>query len=173
MGKMSGLFAASKLNTNSLYYKFYQYSLHEGGILKKKSRLFVWDCQVLIFYRGIQIASCRKSWFWIGVMTESTDIECLIQDQAFSQSCDLAPPPPPFPSVSLTGNTQEDWERETTCLRERGWGRSQIIRRGEKPGPLYIVQYRYSVVNYYLSAVLPQKIMLGSHKPTVKSIFFS
>ncbi len=34
-----------------------------------------------------------------------------------------APPPPnSLPSVSSTGDTQEDWERETTCWRERGGG---------------------------------------------------
>ncbi len=49
-----------------------------------------------------------------------------IEDQAFSRSYDLAPSPPlpPFPSVSLEGDTEEDWEREATCLQER--------REGEK-----------------------------------------
>ncbi len=47
----------------------------------------------------------------------------------FCYSYSLYPPPL---SVSTTGDTQEDWERETTCWRERGWwGRSQIIRQGE------------------------------------------
>jgi hypothetical protein len=32
------------------------------------------------------------------------------------------PPSPPLPSVSSTGETQEDGERETTCRRERGEG---------------------------------------------------
>ncbi len=38
-------------------------------------------------------------------------------------------PPPLLPSVCLTGDTQEDWERETTFWQERGegWWRSQII----------------------------------------------
>ncbi len=31
-------------------------------------------------------------------------------------------PPPPLPSVSSTGGTQEDWERETTCWRQREEG---------------------------------------------------
>ncbi len=38
---------------------------------------------------------------------------------------------PPLPlSVSSTGNTHEDWERESAFWRERGrgWGRSQIIQ---------------------------------------------
>ncbi len=64
--------------------------------------------------------------------------EWFIESQAFSRSYDSAPRPPPphFPVsnwVSSTGDTQEDWERETNCWRERGrgWGRSQIIRRRE------------------------------------------
>ncbi len=32
----------------------------------------------------------------------------------------LSHPPPPVPLESSTGDTQEDWERETTCWRERG-----------------------------------------------------
>ncbi len=40
-----------------------------------------------------------------------------------------------LPSISSTGDTQEDWERETACWREgggiRGWGRSRIIRPWE------------------------------------------
>ncbi len=45
----------------------------------------------------------------------------------------LSFPPPPLPSVSWTGDTQEDWEGETTGWRERegGGGRSQIIRQRE------------------------------------------
>ncbi len=30
--------------------------------------------------------------------------------------------PPPFQSVSSTGDIQEDWDRETACLREKGEG---------------------------------------------------
>ncbi len=51
--------------------------------------------------------------------------------QAFSLSYDSAPRPPP-PPVSSTSDTQEGWERETTCSRERGgWARSRIIRPQE------------------------------------------
>jgi len=32
------------------------------------------------------------------------------------------PPSPPLPSVSQTGDTQDDWERETSCWRERREG---------------------------------------------------
>ncbi len=42
------------------------------------------------------------------------------------------------PWLSSTGDTQEDWEWETTCWRESGgreWGRSQNIR-GREPSPL-------------------------------------
>jgi hypothetical protein len=62
------------------------------------------------------------------------NIEWFIEGQAFSRSYDLAPrpPPPPLPSTSSTGETQENWERETTCWRERGEGvdvtRSRIRR---------------------------------------------
>ncbi len=43
------------------------------------------------------------------------------------------PLPPPLTSVSWTGHTQEDWERETICWREWGRGRawSRIIRPKE------------------------------------------
>ncbi len=34
----------------------------------------------------------------------------------------LAHPLPPLPSAISTGDTQEDWERETTCWQERGVG---------------------------------------------------
>ncbi len=40
-------------------------------------------------------------------------------------------PYPPLPSVSWTGDTQGDWDREITCGRERGgreWAKSRIKR---------------------------------------------
>jgi hypothetical protein len=48
----------------------------------------------------------------------------VIEDHALSVSYDLAPrpPPPPLSSVSSTGDTLEDYERETTCCWERGEG---------------------------------------------------
>ncbi len=62
-----------------------------------------------------------------------------IEDQAFSPSYDLALPPPllssPFPSISLSGDTQEDWERETTWWQEReveGGGGGAKSYEGEK-----------------------------------------
>ncbi len=56
-------------------------------------------------------------------MATAESIEWFIDGQAFSPSYDLAPllNPSPLPSENLTSDTQEDWERETTCRRERGW----------------------------------------------------
>jgi hypothetical protein len=44
------------------------------------------------------------------------------------------------PSVSSTGNTQEDWERETTCWRERV-GEEANNTMARKPSPPSIIQY--------------------------------
>ncbi len=47
---------------------------------------------------------------------------------------------PPLPSVSSTGDTQQDHEKKTSCWRERGgrgWARSGIIRTQE-----YLVLYK-------------------------------
>ncbi len=68
---------------------------------------------------------CAEPKFY-GSFQTSDIIEWFIENQAFSPSYDLAPPPPRphLLSVSLRGDAQEDWERETTCWRER---------RGEEP----------------------------------------
>ncbi len=60
-------------------------------------------------------------------------IEWFIVGQAFWVSYDLAPPTnTPPSSVNSTGDTKEDWERETTCPREKGGrGAMQIIWRRE------------------------------------------
>ncbi len=60
----------------------------------------------------------------------------IYRDQAFLPSHDLAPPPrpPPSPSVSSIGDTQKDWGRETTCWRWRGEEPNQTTAR--KHGPL-------------------------------------
>jgi hypothetical protein len=53
---------------------------------------------------------------YITVVSENTDR--FIEDQAFRRRmiCLLPPPRPSLnPSVSLTGHTQEDLVRETTC----------------------------------------------------------
>ncbi len=50
---------------------------------------------------------------------------CITEDPAFSASYEFSPspsPPPSPPSLSSTGDTQEYWERETTCLRGGGGG---------------------------------------------------
>ncbi len=55
----------------------------------------------------------------------SENIEWFIENQAFSRSCELAHRPPlPAQSVYLTGETQEDWERERG--RRKGVGEEQI-----------------------------------------------
>ncbi len=66
-------------------------------------------------------------------------VEWFIEDQACSPSYDSAPcrppppPPPTFPvSIRLSGDTQDDWEREVICWKGgRGLGRSQITRQQE------------------------------------------
>jgi hypothetical protein len=89
-----------------------------------------------LFYIGGFVYWCDSSLeVCIIVPKDPKSMEWFIEGQAFSQSYDLAPSPPPAfplsPSVISTGDTQEDWERETTCWRERGrrgWARSRIIR---------------------------------------------
>ncbi len=85
--------------------------------------------------------TCLRPWpclrMWIG---QNKEIEWFTEDQAFSPSNDMAPPPTqpmhsPLPSISST-RTETHWEtdKKTTCWRERGgreWGRSQIIRQRE------------------------------------------
>jgi hypothetical protein len=65
-----------------------------------------------------------------------------IEDQAFSRSNYLAPPSPlpPLPLVSSTGNTWEDWERETTFC-GKGVGDETNHTTARKSGPLEIIQY--------------------------------
>jgi hypothetical protein len=55
------------------------------------------------------------------------------------------PSPPPLISLLSVSDTQEDWERESTCWWKRGWGRSQIIRRRESL-VLYKKIIQYSMV---------------------------
>jgi len=63
-------------------------------------------------------------------------LNVLEKTRAFSLKYHLTlshPLPPSLPSVSSTGDTQKDWERETTCWLDRGLGgvgaRSYILRR--------------------------------------------
>ncbi len=69
-----------------------------------------------------------------------------IEDQALSRCmiC-LLPPPLPLTTVSSTGDTQEDWERETTCWRERLEG------VGEEPN-------HTMAINQHLPVILQLKI---------------
>jgi hypothetical protein len=64
-------------------------------------------------------------------------VEWFVEGQAFSRSYDFAPGPPlpPFRQFS-TGDTEEDWERATSCWRGgRGrWAKSRIIRPQESLG---------------------------------------
>ncbi len=93
------------------------------------------------YFFQLRAKNCEKS----GVLKESfnqhswahgsREYWIIIEKQTFSPSYNLAstPPPPPLPSASSIGDKQEDWGGETTCWRERGKGRSQIIRRRESP----------------------------------------
>ncbi len=73
----------------------------------------------------------------------------------------LAQPSPPHPSVSSTGDTQEDWERETTCWREtggRGWeGKVAKLYDRKKAWP----SINYSILSDVFSGThsLPPSIM--------------
>ncbi len=67
----------------------------------------------------------------------------IFRDQAFSQSHDLAPRPPP----PTTGDAQEGWKRKSTCWQKRwgsGWGRSRIIRPKES---LVLYKSQYSLLH--------------------------
>ncbi len=82
-------------------------------------------------------------------------IEWFIEGQAFSRSSDLAPPPTPPPtsqlSVSSTGDTPVDWERESSCWREGGGGgigEEPNHTTARKPGPLQIIQDSLSYTDY-------------------------
>ncbi len=65
-------------------------------------------------------------------------IAWIIEVQAFSRSYDfnfISLLAHPLPTVSSTGNTQEEWERQIASWRDgtwgRGWGRSRILRQQE------------------------------------------
>ncbi len=71
---------------------------------------------------------CRLSlWRTVShVLNQPGSIERFIEGHAFFNLINFMirlqvhPLPPSLQSVSSTGNTQEDWERETTCKRKRG-----------------------------------------------------
>ncbi len=59
-----------------------------------------------------------------------------IEGQAFLLSYDLAPRPPPLPSVSCTADTKEGWERETPADGRGDMGEEPNHTTAGKPGPL-------------------------------------
>ncbi len=73
------------------------------------------------------------------VYMKSESIEWFIKSQAFSRSYDLVPRPLTLTSVSSTGDTQEDREREAVCRWEvggRGVGEEPNHTTARKLGPL-------------------------------------
>ncbi len=68
---------------------------------------------------------------------------CIIEGKAFSPSYDLPPPP----SVSSTGDAQEDWERDT-CKQEGG-GEEGKYPNHTKPGPLQYIKYTLVIIHAY------------------------
>ncbi len=105
-----------------------------------------------IFWLNSYIFADRKQQLlyigeWDLIVVRADSIGLFIEDQASSRSYELVNwLLPHLPSVSSTDDTQEDWERETTCWRRDG-------RRGEepnhttarKPGPLLIIRYSQSL----------------------------
>ncbi len=65
---------------------------------------------------GARVATCTAREYWM-----------IYRGPGFLAIVWFGSPPTPSPSVSSTGDAPEDWERETTCWREKVGG-SQIIR---------------------------------------------
>ncbi len=66
------------------------------------------------------------------IRATSESVDWFIQDQAFSASNDLAPPQPLAPAFSpVSKHGRQHAERLRKRRREKGWGRSQIIRLWE------------------------------------------
>ncbi len=91
--------------------------------------------------------TAEQKWLLLATLPSTQEnIEWFIEDQAFSSFYGLAPPPPlalPLPSVSSTGDTQEEWERE---MGKRGmrWGvggGAKSYMTARKLVPLYINHY--------------------------------
>ncbi len=112
-------------------------------------------------------------------MTTSESIEWLIEEQAFSPSFDMAPPPlPPYlPSLCSTHRKTE----ERTCWRERGkrgGGEEPNYTTPRKPGPLHSALSRavYSYTFYTLnsSSWIPQVHFLNvfARSNTLKLTYF-
>ncbi len=90
----------------------------------------------------------------------SESIEWFKEGQAFSRSYDLAPSTPlPLKSVRVaTGDTQEDWERETTCWRE-GDGRGAELYARKKAS--------FSINRSKLSVKDHVSVWVYGHKNTI------
>ncbi len=80
--------------------------------------------------------------------------------------------PPPCWQYKLDRDTQKNWERETTCWREKreGVGGGAKSYDSRKPGPLKIIQYslilqfyrsRIMVPHFYRMAMLEKHILLN------------
>ncbi len=63
------------------------------------------------------------------------------------------PPPAPLSSVCSTGDTQEDWERETICWGEMGEG-------GGRGAKSYDRKKAWSSINHSILSVLDNKIVI-------------
>ncbi len=95
------------------------------------------------------------------------NIECYIEDQAVSPTCDLAHFPTPSPS---NGDTQGERLIKRDNLRkggEEGLGKEPNQTNGTKPGPLWYI--KYSLVP--TSGVIPQ-IFTRDTKPYMCVLFW-
>ncbi len=89
--------------------------------------VYQWPCQrVLNDWKTTRLSRCRMIWLL---------------------------PLAPFSSVSSTGDTQEGWERKTSCGRDSGEGGEAISHGGEKAwssiNHSILFGPRYSVKNFY------------------------
>ncbi len=76
-----------------------------------------------------------------------------MEEQAYSPSYDLVPlpsPPPPLPTVYSTGDTQEDWERETTCWRVKEYEVFEAPKSHD-------CEKAWSSINHSILSILYQK----------------
>ncbi len=72
-------------------------------------------------------------------MDRTESIQWLTEGQAFLRSYYLysrPPPPPLLPSVSLTDNTSENWEKKASCWPEGGGEEEPNHTTARKHGPL-------------------------------------
>ncbi len=58
--------------------------------------------------RPLPKGTVAYAFYKIYICSTAKSIDCFIEDQAFSQSYDLAPPPTLCPVVSSTGDTEQD-----------------------------------------------------------------